>query len=91
MTTKPSELALAAEWLLAEVERNGVVHQDHAVSELESRFGNAVAYINDAGNPAIAKQVLTAFKAISPDVVWSRSERCWRKREKGDEPGRNQP
>lgn len=87
----PSRFDEAAEWLLAEVEKDGVVHQDHAVSELESRFGSDVGYINDAGNPAIAKQVLAAFKAISPDIVWSRGERCWRKREKGDEPGRNQP
>ena len=89
--TKPTNIEAAAAWLLAEVEAGQVVHQDHAVSELESRFGSDVAYINNAGNPAINKRVLAAFKILSPDVVWSRSERCWRKREKGDEPGRNQP
>ncbi len=81
----------AAEWMLRRLEKVGVLHQDDAVSEIADRFGEATTYENAAGNAAISKEVLAAFKAISPDVVWSRGERCWRKREKGDEPGRNQP
>lgn len=81
----------AAEWMLRRVERSGVLHQDDAVSGIADKFGEGTTYENAAGNPAISKEVLSRFKRISPEVVWSRSERCWRKREKGDEPGRNQP
>lgn len=81
----------AAEWMLRRVERSGVLHQDDAVSGIADKFGEGTTYENAAGNPAISKEVLSKFKRISPEIVWSRSERCWRKREKGDEPGRNQP
>lgn len=84
-------IADAADWMLRRVEKSGVLHQDDAVSGVADKFGKGTTYENAAGNAAISKEVLAAFKKISPDIVWSRSERCWRKREKGDEPGRNQP
>lgn len=80
----------AAVWLLAEVKAHQIVYQDTAVHDLEAKFGPDVVYINNNGNPAVASDVLEAFKKISPDVVWSRSERYWRIREAGDAPGRNQ-
>lgn len=86
--TTPTE---AAEWMLRRVEKSGVLHQDDAVGGVADNFGKCLTTENAAGNPVISKQVLTAFKNISPHIVWSRGERCWRKREKGDEPGRNQP
>ena len=76
--------------MLRRVEKSGVLHQDDAVGGIADRFGAGTTYENASGNAAVSKEVLAAFKAISPDVVWSRGERCWRKREKGDEPGRNQ-
>lgn len=81
----------AAAWMLLRVEKSGVLHQDDAVGGLADKFGASATYDNAAGNPAISKDVLKAFKDMSPHIVWSRSERCWRKREKGDHPSRNQP
>ena len=84
----PSEVAA---WMLAEVERDGVLYQDEAVYEIERRFGEKFTYTNDRGNPAIRQDVLAAFRIVSEDtVVWERGERLWRKREKPDEPGRQQ-
>jgi hypothetical protein len=80
----------AAAWLLSEVSAQGLLYQDTVVHDLEERFGEDAVYINENGNPAISAEVLKAFKKISPNVVWSRSERYWRLREEGDEPGRNQ-
>lgn len=81
----------ASEWMLRQVNKSGTLYQDDAVGRIADKFGKGVTTENAAGNPAISKAVLAAFKELSPHIVWSRSERCWRKREKGDEPGRNQP
>ena len=47
-----------------------------------------LTYYNDEGGLAIDKRVLEAFRKITPDVVWSRSERHWRAREPYDVPGK---
>lgn len=63
--------------------------QESAVYLIERRFGKEWIYTNENGNPAIKQSVLRAFRKISEDdVVWSRSEKAWRKREKNDPPGR---
>lgn len=81
----------AAEWMLGTVNEEGVLYQDQAAAELAARFGDELITINDAGNVAIQRSVLTAFRKISGDtVVWDRGERCWRIRDGGDLPGRQQ-
>lgn len=57
---------------------------------IQKEFGEQFVYMNDAGNYGIAKPVLAAFNKLTPDVVWSRSERCWRKRAEYDVAGRMQ-
>lgn len=48
-------------------------------------------YFNDNGNVAIGKDVLKEFRQLTEGVaVWIRGGRYWRKRERGDEPGRGQ-
>jgi hypothetical protein len=55
------------------------------------RFCETFTYINSNGNVAISKAVLTAFRALTAEtVVWERGEKCWRKRERLDAPGRQQ-
>ena len=80
-----------AEWMLEELNREGCLYQNTAASDIESKFGEGATYINEHGNLAIDRRVLTEFRAITgDDVVWERTERAWRKRESHDEPGRKQ-
>lgn len=79
----------AAEWMVAELERMQWLDQEHVAWHLSQNAPDLV-YINDNGNHGIVKGVLTAFNKITPDVVWSRSERHWRMRADYDEPGKRQ-
>lgn len=55
------------------------------------KLDKALVYHNDAGNLAVNKEVLDAFRKAAPDnVVWSRGERHWRYRMLHDRPGRMQ-
>jgi hypothetical protein len=81
-----------AQWMLSELERNGVLHQDTAAPDIDSIFGPDFIYLKENGNPAIRKDVLNAFaKLTGNQVVWERGERLWRKREPFDNEGRLQP
>ncbi len=81
-----------AAWMFDELKCQKEIDQTDIVYDIERRFGARFTYTNEAGNPAISKDVLDAFKKITGnDVVWERSRRCWRFREKGDDPGRLQP
>ncbi len=79
-------------WMIGEIQKHGMLYQYEAASYIEEHFGGDFIPYNDAGNPSIRKDVLKAFRKISEqDVVWERGERMWRKRERGDDPGRKQP
>lgn len=69
---------------------NGYLAQDDAAQEVENAFGEPFVYYNDAGNLAIARDVLDAFRKQTPDVVWDRTERAWRRRGHGDDPTRRE-
>lgn len=80
-----------AAWMATQVTGGQWLYQDGAAATIEAQFGSAFIYYNDNGNPAIDKKVLAAFnKLTAKTVVWSRSERCWRERQPGDTPGRQQ-
>ncbi len=83
----PTEVA---RWMLEALERSdGVLYQDVAVDEIERQFGSKHTYVNDNGNAAVSRSVLSEFRALtSKTVVWERGERLWRWRESNDEPGR---
>jgi hypothetical protein len=67
----------------------GRLYQDDAVSEIEKRFGAEFVYANEAGNPAISRRVLAAFRRLTEaDAVWDRGDRCWERRRPTDPPGR---
>ena len=80
-----------AQWMLEELHRVKYLYQQDAVFAIETKFGGPFFYINEAGNPAIDKKVLSAFKKMTGDtVVWERGERVWRMREEYDTQGRQQ-
>jgi hypothetical protein len=44
-----------------------------------SSWETAIGYMNANGNPAISKQVLKEFRALTDGtLVWERGERAWR-------------
>lgn len=65
------------------------LYQEEAAYSISDQFGEEHIYYNDNGNPAISMDVLKEFNKLTRDtVVWVRSQRFWRLREPGDEPGR---
>lgn len=81
-----------ARWMFDELSREGFLGQATAAVEIAHRFGQQFVYENARGRPAIAHDVLVAFKALSGDVVvWCRRGRFWRPRRPEDSPGRLQP
>ena len=92
MTSKPSFAASdVAQWMLDELEHDGTLYQEVAVSEIEKRFGVEFTPSNENGNQSVRRDVLKVFRQISGEsVVWERGERLWRKREGFDQPGRRQ-
>jgi hypothetical protein len=75
-----------AELMRAEFERLGELLQEDAVNAVQRKFGKQFVYLNENGNPAIHKGVLKEFKKITPDAVWERGEKLWRRRNKFDDP-----
>ena len=91
MTSGPSAKDVAV-WMLEELRREEMLDQEMAAYEIVDRFGERFTYYNDYGNLAISKAVLDAFRKLTgDDIVWCRSDRCWRQREEWDLPGRMQP
>ncbi|WP_037461295.1 DUF6953 family protein [Sinorhizobium fredii] len=89
MTAKASEVAA---WMMDALAADGTLYQDVAASSVADRFGQDFLVINANGNFGLSKAVLAAFNKLSGDnVVWSKSERCWRFRQDYDLPGRQQP
>lgn len=84
---KAEDYRLAAQWMKAEFDRDGILYQDVAASGILNQFGEEGVYINANGNYAINKSVLSEFRKITQkDAIWVRSERYWRKREDYDDP-----
>jgi hypothetical protein len=87
----PSRAEEIAAWMLDELERVNYLYQETVVYQISAKFGKESTCINENGNLAIGKDVLSAFRKVSGDsVVWERGERMWRKRASYDSPGRQQ-
>ena len=87
--TQETTAETVARWMEAQVAEHGVLYREEAVETIYELFGERFAPDNDAGNLSMAKDVLAAFKSMTSETnVWSRGEKCWRRREVGDEPGR---
>jgi len=76
--------------MVAQIQAHGELYQDQAFHDIEQMFGPEFAYVNDRGSLSIDAAVLRAFNKLTPDIVWSRTYRYWRRREPGDDPGRMQ-
>ena len=80
-----------AKWMYERLQKEKYLYQDVVVYDIDTKFGRDFTYINDNGNLAIGRNVLKEFKSLTVDaVVWDRSERCWRMREKYDPIGKRQ-
>ncbi|MEH6718463.1 MAG: hypothetical protein V7704_06235 [Aurantimonas endophytica] len=80
----------AARYMVELLERSGELRQDEAVSKLRAKFRDEYVYLNGNGNLAIQPAVLKRFKKLTPDYVWFRPSRYWRRRQWGDQPRRLQ-
>lgn len=80
-----------AQWMFDEVNRRNSLDQETAAHQIQMKFGKEFIYENQNGNPAINKDVVTAFRKLTGNaVVWERGSREWRKRQSSDKPGRQQ-
>ena len=78
-----------AKWMLKRLEEDECLYREVTVYEIASKYGDEYTYINQNGNLAIDKNVLKEFRNLTEDdVVWEKSERCWRKRESFDDPNK---
>lgn len=79
-----------AVWMVDQLKRQKFLYQETVVYQIKTAFGDDFVFINANGNYGIVKPVLTAFNKLTPDIVWSRGDRCWRERASYDKPGRMQ-
>jgi hypothetical protein len=79
-----------ADWMFEQFQQRGELYQVDVISAIEARFGNEFMYDNASGNLAIAPSVLKEFRKLTPDAVWERGDKYWRRRQEWDEPGRQQ-
>ncbi len=76
-----------AEFMKAQLDQKKELYQEDVVYEIQIKFGSDFVYENESGNLAINKKVLNEFRKITPNVVWERGEKCWRKRQQYDHSG----
>jgi hypothetical protein len=82
----------AAQWMLTRFHQDGTLDQEHAAREVSRLFGSHLVYLKPSGAYAIDRKLLRHFTALTGDqTVWSRSQRCWRRREPHDPAGRAAP
>jgi hypothetical protein len=89
-SSSPYTARSVAEWMKAQFEQRGELYQVDVIIAIETRFGKEFMYDNENGNPAIARSVLKEFRKLTPDAVWERGDRYWRRRQGYDQPGRQQ-
>jgi hypothetical protein len=71
-----------ADWMASEVEVEGFLYRDWAVSHIADEFGAEFVYEGENGNPEISEAVLTAFyKLTEGTIFWDRWNKCWRQRQ----------
>jgi hypothetical protein len=78
-----------ARWMLQEIERHGRLYQENAAIDIDKNFGSEFAPISENGNLVIRQDVLREFRKLTEsEVVWDKTERMWRKRDRRDTPGK---
>jgi hypothetical protein len=77
-----------ARWMLLQIEKHRVLYQDDAAAGIARTFGEAFICKNENGKATIRRDVLSAFRILTEDlVVLDRQSRLWRKRDLCDDPG----
>ncbi|MBY3233176.1 DUF6953 family protein [Rhizobium laguerreae] len=80
----------AAQWMLHEYEKFGFLYQDLAASHLFHLNDAKLAYFDKSSNLCVGKGVLAKFNALTPEAVYERSGKFWRRRLATDGPSRQQ-
>jgi hypothetical protein len=79
----PKDVAL---FMKTELDKKKCLYQEDIVFDIERKFGSQFVCISKNGTQGIDSKLLLEFRKITPNVVWERGERCWRLRERNDEP-----
>lgn len=80
----------AARWMVDQYEQAGYLYQDEAASHLFQLNDERLAYFDASSNLCVGKKVLAVFNTLTPDAVYERSGKFWRRRLETDQPGRQQ-
>lgn len=80
----------AAQWMLRQFEEFGFLYQEGAASHLLNFNDEALVYFDANSNLCIGKNVLKRFNDLTPDAVYERAGKFWRRRLETDQPGRQQ-
>ena len=84
-----SGLAVAADWMQAQIEQHGCLYQDDVVDYLVKLGNKDLLRENADGNLVVGRSLLDAFRKLNAEtVVWVKSDFYWRTRVAEDEPGR---
>ncbi len=69
-----------AQFMLQKLQTNDYLLQEQIVLDIKKEFGEEFVYINENGNPAIAKKVLTVFGKLKKeyDIEWDNHDKSWR-------------
>jgi hypothetical protein len=80
-----------AEWMRERLLAQDILYQEDAVHHIRKDFGKELVYTNQEGGLSIDRRVLRAFRGLTEGTaVWERSDKCWRKRQPYEPPGRRQ-
>lgn len=73
-----------ASFMKAELDKDLYLFQDKIGIMISQIFGNGFINVNEKGSISIDRKVLREFRKLTPDVVWERGVRCWRRRVDSD-------
>ena len=79
-----------ARWMLSQYEEHGFLYQETVATHLFQLRDPELVYWDKSSNLCIAKPILKRFNELTPDAVYERAQKFWRKRLKTDQPGRLQ-
>jgi hypothetical protein len=79
-----------AKFMVEQLKEQAYLYQQAIAYQIDERFGEGFTSINANGNASINADVLAEFNKLTPDVVWVRRDRMWRRREDYDRLGRQQ-
>jgi hypothetical protein len=54
-----------AQWMFAELERDGFLHHSNVVHKIATEFGKEFLRTNEGGNPVIDRRILREFRKLT--------------------------